>query len=193
MRFRSLCVCAAVAFCLAPILSASAQLKRVQLVATSGPASVSEGPGFRDPLTGKVWTPDNVGEDGKPLDPSDRAFDPGGQAVVVGKPSEQMPRIQRVGRVPVTAGPTVPLVEIDNLALKVNPGGRWRAVLYLQNNSASMLAVDIACAFTNEGKPVSETILHVPPVASGERLGLSVHGPASESYVDRVACNVMSP
>ena len=37
-------------------------------------------PEFRDPKTGQVWTPETVGQDGRPLaGPEDKAFDPKAQ------------------------------------------------------------------------------------------------------------------
>jgi hypothetical protein len=54
---------------------------------------VSNGvPEFRDPRTGKVWTPDIVGQDGKPVAPDDRAFDPFAQVVPVEGVIEQQVR-----------------------------------------------------------------------------------------------------
>ena len=45
-------------------------------------AASSGVPEFRDPKTGQVWTPETVGQDGRPLaGPEDKAFDPKAQNV----------------------------------------------------------------------------------------------------------------
>src|SRR5215510_5500564 len=101
--------------------AALAQANRASLdVATS--AGVPE---FRDPKTGQVWTPETVGQDGKPLaGPEDKAFDPNAQNVplMIG---EQRVRGRPVGTVPVTAGPTVPIIAFDSPTLRAVPGKRW--------------------------------------------------------------------
>ena len=55
------------------------------VVAVSFMAASAQGqpgvPSFKDPKTGQVWTPDNVGGAGNPALPQDRAFNPAGQAV----------------------------------------------------------------------------------------------------------------
>src|SRR4029450_6445669 len=95
------------------------------------------GPEFRDPKTGQVWTPETVGQDGRPLTgPDDKAFDPQGQNARL-KVAEQRVRGRPVGTGPVTAGPTVPIVGMDSASLRAVPGQRWQAVLYLDNNSGN--------------------------------------------------------
>jgi hypothetical protein len=188
-RFFVLPLIAAVSFAAWP---ASAQLPRKPVTAAAQPAS-PDVPSFRDPKTGQVWTPDNVGGGGTPVTPQDRAFNPAGQAVVVGKVYEQNAQVRIVGRVPITAGPTVPLVDIDNPSLTVQPGARWRVVLYLQNNSASTLSPSLDCRFTNGGNPVMASYVLIAPVAGGDRVGLVFFGPPSDVYVDNVACSVLSP
>src|SRR4029450_12355708 len=102
------------------------------------------GPEFRDPKTGQVWTPETVGQDGRPLTgPDDKAFDPQAQNAPL-KVAEQRVRGRPVGTVPVTAGPAVPIVVMDSASLRAVPGQGWQGVLYLDNNS------------TNPGGPVSE-------------------------------------
>ena len=150
-------------------------------------------PQFRDPKTGKVWTPRNVGGVSGPNTPADRAFNPQAQTGSVPGVVAQSPAAEIVGTVPITAGPTVPLVNIDNVALRVRPGARWSVVLYLQNNSASTLAPSLDCRFTNGGRLVLDSYITVPPVAGGQRVGLSLAGPPSELYVDNVSCQVVSP
>lgn len=179
--------------CLLPVDGSFAQLARPPLVASAQSSASSEEPSFRDPKTGQVWTPGNVSQDGKPLDPLDRAFDPGGQAVVSGRPVVQSARVAHVGMVPILAGPTVPFVEIDNETLTVRPGRKWRVTLYLQNNSGSTFAPELSCWFSNGTKTVMETEVLVPPTGPGQRVGLFFVGPPSEDYVDLVTCRVVSP
>jgi hypothetical protein len=95
--------------------------------------------------------------------------------------------------VPITAGPTVPIVEIDNATLSAIPGKRWQVVLYLQNNSASTVAPLITCRFTNSGRLVEETHVLVPAVGAGVRAAMIVNGPKTDLFVDRANCGVKSP
>ena len=150
-------------------------------------------PSFRDPKTGKVWTPDNVGEDGKPVSPQDRAFDPASQAVENQQVYQQQAKMQVVGTVPINPSAHVPLVEIDNPSLRVQAGARWRVVLYLQNNTVSPLTPSLLCRFTNGGKLVLASYILVDPVLGGQRVGLSFAGPPSHIFVDGVSCAVASP
>jgi hypothetical protein len=162
-------------------------------VATTDMAAAQETP-FRDPKTNQRWTPDNVGEGGKPIDPSDRAFDPAAQAATMEGALIVIPRVHHVGKVPITAGPTVPLAEIDNLALKPDTvAGRWQVVFYLQNNSAVALAAVVTCRFQNGAKPVAQAIVFPPPPGPGDRLGIFFHGPPTAVYVDKVDCRLASP
>ena len=171
---------------------ATAQLPRNPVTAAPQPAAPGV-PSFRDPKTGQVWTPNNVGEGGPPTTAADRAFNPNAQSVSIGQVYQQNAQVQVVGQVPITAGPTVPLVEIDNPTLSVQPGARWRVVLYLQNNSASTFAPSLDCRFTNAGNTVMASNVLLAPVAGGNRVGLVFSGPPSDVYVDNVSCSVMSP
>jgi hypothetical protein len=171
---------------------ATAQLQRSPVTATAQPAA-PDVPSFRDPKTGQVWTPDNVGGGPSPTTPQDRAFNPNAQTVTVGQVIQQNAQMHVVGTVPITAGPTVPLVEIDNPTLGVQPGGRWRVVIYLQNNSASTFAPSLDCRFTNGGNTVMATNVLVSPVAGGNRVGLVFYGPQSDIFVNNVSCSVLSP
>ena len=172
-----------------------AQLPRTPVTAAPQSGAANE-PSFRDPKTGQVWTPENVGEGAHPVPPAgpqDRAFNPNAQSVPNQRVYQQQARMRLLGTVPITAGPTVPLVNIDNVSLRVRPGARWSVVLYLQNNSASTLAPSLDCRFTNSGRLVLDSYVSVPPVAGGQRVGLSFAGPPSELYVDNVSCQVVSP
>lgn len=191
-RFLVLPLIAATAFVAWP---AMAQNERTPVTATAQPAG-SDVPSFRDPKTGQVWTIDNVGQSGPPttpLPPADRAFNPQAQSVPAGQFYQQNALVRVVGTVPITAGPTVPLVELDNPSLSVQPGGRWRVVMYLQNNSASTFAPSLDCRFTNGGNPVMASYVLIAPVAGGSRVGLVFNGPQSDIFVDRVSCSVLSP
>ena len=150
-------------------------------------------PAFRDPKTGQVWTPANVGQDGKPLGPNSAAFDPGKQVVSAQGTIDQSVPTQHVGTGPMDAGPTVPLVAIDNLSLRETPGSYWRATLYLDNNSRSTFAPIIGCEFNNGRRVVERTRGLLPPTAGGERVGFVIWGPPAQTFVDSVHCRVDSP
>jgi hypothetical protein len=151
-------------------------------------------PEFRDPKTGQVWTPENVGRGpiGKPT-PADLAFDPLAQAKRIKGMMIQRPNFTPLGWSAPSAGPSTPLVTIDNASLRAVPGKRWQVVLYVNNNSAGTLAPMIDCRFTNAGKPVEETRVLVPGVAAGVRGGITIYGPRTDLFVDRADCGIVSP
>jgi hypothetical protein len=148
---------------------------------------------FKDPKTGQVWTPETVGQDGRPLtQPDDKAFNPQAQNVPL-QVVEQRVRGRQVGTVPITAGPTVPIVAMDNASLRAVPGQRWQVVMYLDNNSGNAVAPVVECAFTNAGKPVMDTRAIAEPIGPGVREGLLIYGPRVDIFVDRASCRVASP
>jgi hypothetical protein len=150
-------------------------------------------PEFRDPKTGQVWTPETVGQDGRPLaGPEDKAFDPRAQNVpaMIG---EQRVRGRPVGTVPVTAGPTVPIVAMDNPTLRAVPGQRWQVVIYLDNNSNKVVEPVIECRFLNGGNTVMDTRAKVAQTGPSVRQGLLIYGPRVDVFVDRASCRVTSP
>ena len=158
----------------------------------------SAAPEFRDPTTGKVWTPYNVSQDDKltrapAISNQDRAFNPQAQNVVVDGVTVQRPRAQLMGTMPVTAGPSVPLVTLDRASLLAVPGERWITALYVTNNSADMVNTVVGCLFTNAGRKVEDTRIVVPPAGPGERLALQVYGPRVDIFVDRVTCQILAP
>ncbi len=175
------------------VLSISAPAA-AQVTRSSVDMPVSAGvPEFRDPKTGQIWTPNNVGLVSGPNTPADRAFDPLAQAVRVDGVVVQRPRITPLGMVPITAGPTVPVVNIDGAALSAVPEKRWQVVLYLNNNSGRTIVPMLLCTFTNAGKPVEQTRVLLPALGAGVRVGLTVHGPQTSLFVDRATCRVESP
>jgi len=190
-RLLVLPLVAATAFAAWP---ATAQLPRTPVSAAAQPAAPAAPgvPSFRDPKTGQVWTPNNVGGGGPPTTAADRAFNPSAQTLTVGRIFRQNAQVTIVGQVPITAGPTVPLVEIDNPTLSV-PATRWQVVMYLQNNSASMFAPSLNCRFTNGGNLVLQSDVDIAPVAGGNRVGLLFFGPPSNIFIDNVSCSVTSP
>ncbi len=150
-------------------------------------------PEFRDPKTGQVWTPETVGQDGRPLaGPEDKAFDPARQNVATWV-VEQRVRGRPVGTVPVTAGPTTPIVAMDGATLRAVPGQRWQVVMYLDNNSGNPVDPVIECRFLNGGNLVMRTRATVAQTAPSVRQGLVVYGPKTDAFVDRASCNVTSP
>jgi hypothetical protein len=169
--------------------TAFAQAPRSSLDAAASPGV----PEFRDPKTGQVWTPETVGQDGRPLTgPDDKAFDPQAQNVPA-KVAVQSVRGKPVGTVPITAGPTVPIVAMDGASLRVVPGQRWRAVMYLNNNSGNAVEPVIECRFTNGGNTVMDTRALVQQTGAGVRQGVALYGPRSDVFVDRVSCRVTAP
>src|SRR5262245_4444843 len=154
---------------------------------------------FRDAKTGMVWRPENVSKDNRlepanpPSTPADKAFDPRAQVATAGTVTVQRPRAQLMGSVPVTAGPTVPIITIDGPSLQAIPGGRWLTVLYVTNNSGAPVDPQIGCTFTNGGRSVQEARVVVPTTAAGTRLGVPVYGPRTDIFVDRVLCRVLTP
>jgi hypothetical protein len=171
-----------------------AQAALAQATRSSVNVAASTGaPEFKDPKTGQVWTPENVSQDGRPLTgPDDKAFNPSAQNVPA-KTVEQRVRGRPVGTVPVTAGPTVPIVVMDNASLRAVPGQRWQAVLYLDNNSGKPVEPVIECRFTNGGNTVMDTRAMVQQTAPSVRQGLVIYGPRVDVFVDRVSCQVTSP
>ena len=140
-----------------------------------------------------MWTPETVSQDGRPLTgPDDKAFDPQAQNVPI-TIAEQRLRGHPVGTVPVTAGPTVPIVVMDSVSLRAVPGQRWLAVLYLDNNSANPVDPVIQCRFTNGGNTVMETRALIQTTAPSVRQGLAIYGPRASVFVDRVMCQIMAP
>ena len=150
-------------------------------------------PQFRDPKTGQIWTPENVGGQSGPNTPADRAFDPRGQTTTVKGTVVQTPTVTPLGAVPITAGPAVPIATIDDASLSAVPSQRWQVVLYLNNNSAGTINPVIDCRFTNAGNTVEEARANLPPVGAGQRVGLAIHGPPTNLFVDRAECRLASP
>lgn len=156
---------------------------------------------FRDEKTGKVWTPENVSKDNQtpqqqaamPSTSADKAFDPNSQSVAVPGIVTQNPRGSLMGTVPITAGPSVPVVVIDGPWLQAVPNQTWLTVLYVTNNSANVVDPVVGCTFTNGGRPVQETRVVIGPAGPGERWGVPVYGPRVNVFVDRVMCRVLSP
>ena len=166
---------------------AQAPRSKVDMPATPGV------PEFRDPKTGQIWTPLNVGQQSGPPTPQDLAFDPLGQAVYVRGVVVQRPAIVPLDSVPITAGPTVPIVNLGDATLRAVPGKRWQVVLYLDNNSAGVVVPVINCRFTNAGNLVEQTHVLVPAVGPGLRVGMTIYGPKVDLFVDRASCAVTSP
>jgi hypothetical protein len=166
---------------------AQAPRSKVEMPATPGV------PEFRDPKTGQIWTPLNVGQQSGPPTPADLAFDPLGQAVYVQGVVVQRPSVVPLDAVPITAGPTVPVVNLGDATLRAVPGKRWQVVLYLDNNSAGVVVPVINCRFSNAGNLVEQTHVLVPAVGPGLRVGMTIYGPKTDLFVDRAACAVTSP
>ncbi len=157
-------------------------------------AAAQDLPQYRDSRTGKVWVPVLNEDDSSMSDESvNRAFDPNSQRVRVPGTVVQHPRANLMGTVPMTAGPTVPLVTIDTPSLQVIPARHWVAILYVTNNTVGTVDAVVGCHFTNQGHTVENTRIIVPPAGPGERLGMAVRGPRYDIFVDQVACQLLSP
>jgi len=152
---------------------------------------------FTDTRAGKVWTPNWDSLDAvQPTDPShsvNREFDARAQRESVPGMVTQRPRAELMGTVPITAGPSVPIMTIDAPSLQAVPGERWISVLYVTNNSGASINAVVDCHFTNHGQKVESVRLLVPTAGPGERLGMAVRGPRVDMFVDKVVCVPMSP
>jgi hypothetical protein len=150
-----------------------------------------------DTRTGKVWTPSLGSLDAvQPTDPShpvNREFNPRAQRESIPGMIAQRPKAELMSTVPITAGPSMPVMTIDAPSLQAVPGQRWISVLYVTNNSASSIDPIIDCHFTNHGQKVESIRLYVPTAGPGERLGMAVSGPRVELFVDKVVCLPMAP
>src|SRR5260370_29225192 len=105
----------------------------------------------------------------------------------------QRPRAQLLGVVPITAGPTVPLITLDAPSLQAIPSQHWLAILYVTNNSANTVDAVVDCHFTNHGGEVEDVRLLVPPAGPSELFGLPVRSPPTGLVVHAVTCRLMSP
>jgi hypothetical protein len=151
-------------------------------------------PQFRDPKTGQIWTPENVGVGRSgPNTPQDRAFNPQGQTVVPRGVAVQTPNVTPLGSIPITAGPTTPIATIDDASLTAIPSQRWQVVLYLNNNSAGVINPVVECRFTNGGNVVLPVQANLPPINPGTRVGLTIYGPETNLFVDRADCSLAQP
>lgn len=150
-----------------------------------------------DTRTGKVWTPNWDSLDAyQPTDPNhpvNREFDPRAQTESVPGMISLRPRAELMGTVPITAGPSVPVMVIDAPSLQAVPGQRWISILYVTNNSAGSIDPIVDCHFTNHGQKVESVRVFVPTAGPGERLGMAVRGPRVDLFVDRVVCVPMAP
>ena len=192
---------AASAIAISSSASAFAQAPGIQAPGTVGAGVSASGmTQFKDEKTGKVWTPENVSKDNQspqqqaamPKTAADKAFDPNSQAVS-NQVVVQRPRGNLMGTVPITAGPTVPVVVIDSPWLQAVPQQNWLSVLYVTNNSANVVDAVVGCTFTNGGRPVQDTRVVLSPSGPGERWGVPVYGPPVTTFVDRVTCRMLSP
>ena len=129
----------------------------------------------------------------QPSTPADRAFDPRAQVATTIPVVVQRPPANLVGKIPVTAGPTVPVITIEGPTLQAIPGDRWTTVLYINNNSGAPVDTQVGCSFTNGGRTVQESRVVIPTAAAGTRLSVPVDGPRVDVFVDRVLCRVLTP
>jgi hypothetical protein len=183
LMVASLCL---VSMPLAPTVQAQGAKSSFEVTATTGV------PEFRDPKTGMVWTPENVGQGGKPILPEDHAFDPAAQSAPL-QVVLQTATAKPVGAVPVTAGPTVPIINMENTMLRAVPGQRWQVIAYLNNNSNQAVDPVVMCRFTNHGNLVTATQVQVSRLGPSVRAGISILGPRVNYFVDKASCQVTAP
>jgi hypothetical protein len=185
------------------VLSAApAALAQTSVTVTADPGAAGQ---LRDARTGTVWTPQPPGVDNRlshdnrlepsnqPATPADRAFDPRSQVAVAEPLVVQRPSATLLGTVPIAAGPTVPAISLEGASLRAVPGDHWVTVLYVTNHSASPLAPQIGCTFTNGGRAVQEARVVLAAAGPGQRLGVPVSGPRTDVFVDRVLCRLLAP
>jgi hypothetical protein len=120
-------------------------------------------------------------------------FDPLGQAVYVKGVVTQKPSIVPLSSVPITAGPTVPIVNIGDAALSAIPGSAGRSCSTCRTTVPTTVVPMLTCRFTNSGRLVEETHVLVPAVGTGLRVGMVIYGPKTDLFVDRANCGVKSP
>lgn len=180
----------AISLCLAATALAPAVQAQVK---SSVDVTASTGvPEFRDPKSGMVWTPENVGQGGKPILPEDHAFDPTGQSgplQIVAQRATARP----VGAAGAVAGPTVPIVNMESTQLRAVPGQRWQLIAYLNNNSNQPVNPVLDCRFTNAGNVVTATRVDVSTIGPNVRAGIAIMGPRVNFFVDKASCQVTSP
>ena len=160
---------------------------------------------FRDPATGRVYDPGNVGQPAdKPVPPEDRAFDPRAQGRgTIGAPPGSGPMEPRVvdlpwrviGTVPKVSGPgsSVPLVALEIPSLHIGPQGRWVLQINLANNSGQPFDAAVACSFRNADRSVDNVMVWLRGVRGGDKVTTEVAGPAAQIYVDNAPCTVRTP
>jgi len=186
---KTVTILAGLATVASPVVPALAQLDPPPRGAIDGAA------GFRDE-TGKVWTPDNVGQpDTKPVLPQDRAFDPRQQVVRTPTVSIQVPDVRVIGTVPVLSRPggSVPIVTLETPSLRLVDRERWVATLILANNGERAIDAQISCRFNNDRLLVEEAKITLRGIAPGQRVEAPARGPQGQLYVDNTVCTVESP
>ncbi len=169
------------------------------------PAATDQPQTFRDPATGRVYDPGNVGQPAdKPVPPEDRAFDPRAQGRgTIGAPPGSGPaeprlieaRTRVIGSVPKVSGPgsSVPLVALEIPSLHIGPQGRWVLQMNLANNSGQPFDAAVACSFRNGDRSVDDVLVWLRGVRGGDKVTAEVTGPAAQIYVDNAPCTVRSP
>ena len=125
-------------------------------------------------------------QQGQPAAPVQRAQHAGRQGVRSAMPRSprrpgvvvQRPRANLMGIVPITAGPTVPIVTLDSPSLQAIPGDRWVAPLYVTNNSgADDQRADRLHLHQRRPAGRRRPASIVPTAGPGERLASPVYGP----------------
>ena len=149
-------------------------------------------PAFRDPVTGRVYTPSNVSKDGTPVAPEDRAFDPRSQQGTIPVAGTiQHPPATLIGAVPITAGPgsRIPALTFEPGDLRNSPDGHWVLQLVVANNAGYPISPQIQCAFSNGASVLEIVAVRLDTIPAGQRAQAAVYGPRSDRmFVDNAPC-----
>jgi len=131
-----------------------------------------------------------VSAEERTADASGPAFDPLGQAVYVQGVVTQGEH-RAVVRCADPAGPTFPS-SVSATHAQRHSRQALAVVLYLDNNSANAV-VPAQLPLLPRRKLVEQTHVLVPAVGPGVRVGMVIHGPKTDLFVDRANCSVKSP
>jgi hypothetical protein len=147
------------------------------------------------PAQAPSYDASNVGKDGVPVPPEDRAFDPRQQRLSPDHAGLVVPQWRRIGSVPIRSGPNtqVPVVTLELPSLRAIPGRSWELELVMANNAGRAIDARILCSFRNGQRRVQDVAVLLRDVGPGDRVAAVVDGPPVTAFVDNTPCNVLSP
>ena len=105
--------------------------------------------------------------------------------------AEQRVRGRPVGTVPVTAGPTVPIVVMDSPSLRAVPASVGKPCCTSTTTAATRSTPSSSAVSPTPATPSWTTRAIVQTTAPSVRQGLAIYGPRTDVFVDRVSlpCN----